>query len=366
MIDSEVEVLTFDPDQATEDDFVAINAYDNRMRVEAWPGDPPAPLEQTRQQWRGLPSYIDQRTWFVWRKPRLEIVAQGGVTLLRTPENRHAAWAWIGVGPERRRKGIATALLRLIVDAARLDGRRLLIGMTSSTVPAGAAFMARLGAQSAQATYTNQLDIEDLNHGLVREWLERSAALHGEFELVLVEGAYPESELEAIAELQTVMNTAPRDDLDVEDSRGDPDQLRQLEAYYAEQKTERWMMYLRHLPSSRLAGYTEVYWEPTQPHVLNQGDTGVFPKYRTRGLGTWLKAAMIEKVLRDRPEVRLVRTGNAQSNAPMLRINEQLGFRPYRSNINWQVEIERVEAWLASRAAAVSSPTTAASARPPV
>ena len=77
-----------------------------------------------------------------------------------------------------------------------------------------------------------------------------------------------------------------------------------------------------------------------------QGNTGVFPEFRGRRLGRWLKAAMLEKVLRDRPEARFLRSSNADSNAAMLRINQELGFRPYLSRTIWQTEIEKIEAYL--------------------
>jgi hypothetical protein len=65
------------------------------------------------------------------------------------------------------------------------------------------------------------------------------------------------------------------------------------------------------------------------------------------GLGSWLKAAMIDKVLRERPQVTLIRTGNAQSNAPMLAINFELGFKPRASEYNWQISRDKVKAYLA-------------------
>ncbi|HEY3248436.1 MAG TPA: N-acetyltransferase, partial [bacterium] len=85
------------------------------------------------------------------------------------------------------------------------------------------------------------------------------------------------------------------------------------------------------------------------PEIVHQRGTGVLPQYQNLGLGRWLKAAMLEKILRERPQVRRVRTGNADSNAPMLKINRELGFRPYVSNSIWQVELPQVEAYLSSR-----------------
>jgi mycothiol synthase len=70
------------------------------------------------------------------------------------------------------------------------------------------------------------------------------------------------------------------------------------------------------------------------------------PRYRNRGLGRWLKAAMLERVLDDRPEVKRVRTENADSNAPMLKINQELGFRHYFAEYDWQVSVESVKAYL--------------------
>ena len=108
-------------------------------------------------------------------------------------------------------------------------------------------------------------------------------------------------------------------------------------------------MYAREMATGDIAGYTQVFWSRYRPQELWQGATGVLPQYRNRGLGRWLKAAMLEKVLRDRPQVRYVRTGNADSNAPMLKINYELGFKPRKAWTTWQVEVDRVMEYLASR-----------------
>jgi GNAT superfamily N-acetyltransferase len=94
--------------------------------------------------------------------------------------------------------------------------------------------------------------------------------------------------------------------------------------------------------TGKFAGYTETVWNPNRPEVLRQDMTGVFPQYRNKGLGRWLKAAMLDKVLKERPQVKYVRTGNADSNAAMLKINTALGFKPYMADTLWQVELQKV------------------------
>ena len=55
-----------------------------------------------------------------------------------------------------------------------------------------------------------------------------------------------------------------------------------------------------------IAGFTQIYRNPAHPELLDQGDTGVFPQFRNRGIGRWLKAAMLEEVLRHYPEARRI------------------------------------------------------------
>jgi GNAT superfamily N-acetyltransferase len=91
--------------------------------------------------------------------------------------------------------------------------------------------------------------------------------------------------------------------------------------------------------TGRFVGYTELGFWPWDPHKGNQGDTGVHPAHRNLGIGRWLKAAMLQRLLRERPEVRYVTTGNAGSNRPMLAINVALGFRPHVIGGYWQLNI---------------------------
>ncbi len=341
---TQLQIKPFDPQTASQAEFEAYNAFVNQIQAEMWPEDPPTELEELIRGLRSTPPFVVRRRWVVWCDKK--IVARGVATFWRTEDNQHLLNFDIAVLPEWRRQGWAKRLLRLIADVAQQEKRRLLMTGTDSAIPAGEAFMRRLGAQPGQANLTNQLNLAELDRELLRRWQER--APKDEFELGLWEGPYPEEELDAIVRLREVMNTAPRDNLEIEDFKWTREQLRQIEASLAEQKTERWTMYVREKKTRNLAGYTEVFWSAFEPETLYQGDTGVFPEYRGRGLGKWLKAAMLEKILRDRPQVKRVRTGNANSNAPMLKINYELGFRPYKRWTTWQVELEKVLEYLRS------------------
>lgn len=197
--------------------------------------------------------------------------------------------------------------------------------------------MRRIGASLGLSMHTNQLLIAELDRALIGRWLADGELLRDEFALGLWVGDYPESELAAIADMHNVMNDQPRENLQLEDWHISPEMLRQFESSWNARGTVHWTMYARHQASGELAGFTDVLWNPNRPELLQQANTAVRPVYRNRGLGRWLKAAMLDRVLRERPYVTKVRTQNAFSNGPMLKINEELGFRPYRSSYSWQV-----------------------------
>ncbi len=73
---------------------------------------------------------------------------------------------------------------------------------------------------------------------------------------------------------------------------------------------------------------------------------------RNTAIEAWagsMKAVMMEKVLWDRPQVTQVRTYNAESNAPMLSINREMGFKHVLTAYDWQVDVDRVFEYLDSR-----------------
>ena len=59
-----------------------------------------------------------------------------------------------------------------------------------------------------------------------------------------------------------------------------------------------------------------------------QQDTAVLPAHRGHRLGVWMKAANLSRLTADHPRISRVTTSNAADNEHMLRVNQQVGFKP--------------------------------------
>lgn len=337
--------------------YAALNAFLNETRAERLPDDPPVPLDEEIRRFQTIPAFIDLFAWIAAADGA--VVGNATVTVERAGHNAHLVEFNIAVREARRRQGLGTRLLERIAGATAEIGRDLLIASSQSTVPAGAEFLRRAGARVGLESHTNQLELRDLNRDLIRRWQERAAERAAGFDLLVWTAGPPDEVVEPFAALIGAMNRAPRGTLRIEDFHVTPEQLREWLRSSRERGYERWTIVAQERATGRFAGFTEVSWHPNRPRLLSQEGTAVMAGFQNLGLGRWLKAAMLEKVLRERPEVEKIRTGNADMNAPMLKINYELGFKPYISHYVWQVELPQVRAYLdsvrATKLAGVSS-----------
>ena len=320
------------------------------VQRESRPDDPLPTLEMSKALLDSVPDSIDVAA-FVVRGETGGFDGLGYALLFRTDDNEHMTQIEIVVHPERRRRGIGTALLGALAEAAERDGRRLLMGSTSERVPAGAAFAQAVGAEPGLDAHTNRLVLDEVDRELVDRWITDGPRRAPGYELVAIDGLYPDDLLEEIVSCHNIMNTAPRDDLELDDRTMTPAFVREMESFLSGQGLERWSLFARHTASGSLVGYTEVSWNAEQPETVQQMATAVHPDQRGHALGKWLKATMLIRILDERLAAGAidVRTGNADSNAAMLGINHALGFRSFIAATTWQVSVDRAKSFVGSR-----------------
>lgn len=339
------------PAALTQPQWQAIHALAVTLRKESLPDDLPPTLEEVIQSWSIHPPVGEERAWVAWdmqaspEAPRA--IGYNRSTILHMEENAHLAQAYVAVHPAVRRQGLGRRLFASGVAFAQETGRRLIIVESNSNCPAGGAFLQAAGAEKGLSMDVVQLDLQEANHALLRTWIERAGERATTFEIGCWDGPYPEEALEQVGKVKTAMDEAPMQDLDIEDFKWTPEVLRQLDENMAQRQITRWTFYAREIATGNLVGFTEIFWSPSNPHVGQQGDTGVLNEYKNKGIGRWIKAAMLQKVLAEKPETHYVRTGNATTNEPMRKINQELGFKLFRSTWIWQIEVDQAQKFVA-------------------
>jgi mycothiol synthase len=337
------------PATASDGDLAGLHALETALELEALPGEPVAPLEHTVAELRNAPPFRVREGWVVRQGGSSpEIVAWGSASYADVPENRNHAHVWLAVHPEVRGLGLGSALLDRAVEAARRWGCTVL-DLEARVGGPGEPFLRAIGAERRLIERQSRCRTADIDRQLLEGWVRRAGERAAGYSLVAWDGPCPDELLDAFVELKGVMNTAPLEAFEWEDERVTAEQWRAIEAAWAARGSEPWYVCARHDDSGELAGYTELVLTATWPQMAAQGDTGVWPKHRERGLGRWLKAVNALRLLDERPEVEFIDTWNAGSNEAMLGINVAMGFRPLENWGDWQVSTDAVAAALERR-----------------
>ncbi|CAN5574114.1 GNAT family N-acetyltransferase [soil metagenome] len=329
-----VTIAAFDPRTADDAVLAAAHHVYVTAEVECDPDGPLTPREELVADWRSRPDFRPSRWW-------LAVDDEQPVGLACLELNRYMlehAELELDVLAEHRRRGAGTALLSVAADTAAAAAKRSLTAFAQEGSPGGSA-LRRWGFEHRYVERRSRLLTADLDRALLEGWVKQAEERAGDYELVGWTGSTPDELLAEFAEIQHVMNTAPLDDLDWPDEAFDPERARATDQWLADSGRPLWVLAARHRPSGVLAGYTAIVLHDHRPNYAEQGDTGVDPAHRNRGLGRWLKAVIALRLLDEAPEVAMVDTWNAESNDAMLGINVAMGFRPHTAWGGWQIDI---------------------------
>ncbi|MBO2453342.1 GNAT family N-acetyltransferase [Actinomadura barringtoniae] len=289
------------------------------------PADDPVPEpEQTAARLLGAEQGSRQRLWAALEDGEMTAVA--ALRLPGAPGADRPAEIDIQVRPDRRRHGLGSALLHHAAEGLRADRRSSVIAQVSAATPA-VPFLESHGFECVLTLKGLLLHLSDVPPGRVKELI---AAGPVGYDLVHWQGAVPDEYALALARAKHAM-------ADMQAYEGvpwDADRVREM----AEMVNKRGdaLYTVAAVQGTTVAGFTEVVVSADDPYRAAQYDTAVVPEHRGRRLGIWVKAAMLDWLSRERPEVREIETDNAGDNVHMLAVNEELGYRRQRETREYQ------------------------------
>jgi GNAT superfamily N-acetyltransferase len=264
-----------------------------------------------------------------WTRQRLWAALDGddmvGVAALRLPGGPGADRPGeidIQVRPDRRREGIGTRLLAVAAEGLRADGRTSVIAQVLAETPA-IPFLESHGFQCVLTLRGLMLCVDEVP----QERLDKLVAAGPPgYRLVRWRGTAPDEHASALARAKHAM----ADMSAYEGLPWDADRVREMAELVAKRGDDLYTVAAVQGPA--IAGFTEVVVPADMPERAAQYDTAVVPEHRGRRIGIWVKAAMLQWLRGERPEVREIETDNSGDNVHMLAVNEELGFRRQRES----------------------------------
>lgn len=256
---------------------------------------------------------------------------------LQTDDNLDVAQVDIEVHPDHRGRGIGRQVLQLLTDELPPVGRSRMLFECPMGGP-GERFLRAAGARCMVADTQRRLDVTRMDVAHHDELLRDATSHASDYDLVTWVGATPTDMLDDVAVLHARMSTdPPLDDLVLEPEEYDAPKVAARDRMMAAHGKRVYAAAVRHRTSGTVVGITTLVVTSDVPTFGDQWETIVLPEHRGHRLGMLLKIANLQQVLVHEPQLEVVDTWNADSNAVMLAVNVEMGFVPVRAGGEWEL-----------------------------
>lgn len=341
--------VEFTPKEATNRDWKLFHEFRRSEQSELRPDDPIVPDEVVEARLKRDDPFGNHRHFGIEHDERF--VSGFGCFWVKpeSPEyesKKHLLFVGGYVLPEWRRRGLGKSWLPWCLRLMEETGTTTIT--FDAELPEGLAFLDWLGAEEKFTMAENRLDFSAVDWEMVDRWAHEGVKRSGETKLEFYPDEIPEHIWEEMAPVYTqIVNDMPFDDLDMGEFKITPETIRDRRE---RRKVNQEVMhtYLTREADGAISSFTEITYSPNLPGMIDQLGTGVLKPYRGRGLGKWIKAAMLQYIKQTYPDTKWIVTGNANSNAPMLAINKALGFSEYQSSQTYQMSKDQLATFVRS------------------
>jgi len=345
----EIEIKPIDFRNATREEWTMYHDFRRKQSAEEYPDDPILSDEQEEIFIASVYDEFEVFAYYVTPRDRPnEMIAilrpryvSEGTTSY--PGNEHIMRNLLYVLKEYRNQGIGLELLKIAAKLSEEHGKSLM--MTGTSQDDGREALKKLGAKEALTMRESRVDLKGLDWEMVERWYEEGPQRSPDSKLEFYT-KIPDEFLEEYCRVYTeVGNQAPLEELDIGDTIYTPELWRKQEQRLEESGIT-WLTAIVRDKNGAISGLSDVLYEPAHAPLMYQGFTGVQENYRGSGKGKWLKAAVLLRIREEYPDISIIATSNATSNAPMLAINNRLGFKLHKERYTCQVETKKVVDYL--------------------
>ncbi|HET8596091.1 MAG TPA: GNAT family N-acetyltransferase [Intrasporangium sp.] len=267
----------------------------------------------------------------------MAVIEQGsvlGLTRVFFPErdNLTVCWAELHVDPVHRGRGVGSALLARVEEAARAEGRSTLLVDVFARPEERETHPDRLFAQQRGFTVAIVEIVRHLELPVPPERLEAleeaaRAAVGDRYEIQVHHNGVPEELRQSLCDCSNRLALdAPTGDVDFEPESMTPADYAEFLEHEMATGASRLTALAVERSTGVVAAYSDIALPGGDPEVGHQWGTLVLPEHRGHRLGMAVKAANIRELQRIDPQRKRIDTGNAETNPWMVKINVDLGF----------------------------------------
>jgi RimJ/RimL family protein N-acetyltransferase len=328
-----VVIREFHPAQATPAEWAAYHRF---RRQQAADETPDLPLSSDADWQRDLLQGSPVNAWRIFHAVRGdEVIGAVSVWWRRegTPnQEQFARFVHLrgGVLAAARRRGVGSALLAGVLPV--MDERQATAATVETHDEDSARFLVKRSAVEKFRARESRLALADVDWSRLPAVQEQPPLRWEAFA-----GRVPQERLYALLPtMARLIGDVPRGDLDVPPSP--PDAARYDRMYRRMDEEGGSHLLVVAMAGDQVAALCEAMWWKDLPTHAEQHFTGVARDFRGKGLARQAKARMLALLRGELPQVQFVTTQNAETNLPMLRVNDALGFLPYREVRILQVE----------------------------
>jgi GNAT superfamily N-acetyltransferase len=258
--------------------------------------------------------------------------------LFTRPGQEHLAELQLNVHATERRRRVGSRLLGLAVAAAREAGRRSVIAQADRGTP-GDRFLAASGFRTVLTLTYARLALLGWDSTKVDEINSIVEQPHRGYRLASWHGTVPADLAKTFADSRRAMDDMPMDDTDYGAVAWDVERVLAAAQAVADRGDLLTTVVAVDESDGSIVGFSELVVPGDGKGDGQHYGTGVLPEHRGHSLGRWMKAESIRLARTNHPELGGLVTDTANSNTHMRRINDELGYLPTHTALEYQLDL---------------------------